>query len=181
MISKDGLKFLNNSYEHIATWIRFADQKIAILMAFDALVLTTISQIHVVWFKYILIGFILLSLVFLLMALLARLEPPFSQHINTENCYYFGSIAGMTSAKFKDLLIKDKIIEQDSVIPINYIEQIISNSKIATRKFQFFNYAVYINIIALIFSVIAFLTIIIAFNLHSQTHNYIGGLISSSV
>ncbi|AAM04974.1 Pycsar system effector family protein [Methanosarcina acetivorans] len=155
---------------NINEWLKFAEAKNAALIALNAAaifgmvsILTTenlsLNQC-LIYYSYSFILFNLLSLSFALFSFWPQVQCSHNSIEKSENLLFFGDIVNCNEKEYLSKLFDSCQIREEQYRPIDldYAEQIISNSKIATRKYSFFKIALWLTISAFlspVFSVIS--------------------------
>ncbi len=172
LINKDNiLEFL---FETVNGWIKHAEGKHAVIIGLNAGIISlllnfldfdnwawTIITIYIMW----IILSLLVSIIFSSISYLSILDSSFFNksdkniNINKSNPFYFKDITLMKPIELIQFFKTDPPLNEEICIA----EQIIVNSKIAFRKYQLFNKAIWIAFygvfppIALIVSIIRFI------------------------
>lgn len=179
LINKDNiLEFL---LETVNGWIKHAEGKHAVLIGLNAGVISlllnildfdnwtwTIITIYIMWIILLLI----VSIIFSSISYLSILDSSFfnksNKNINIKksNPFYFKDIALMKPVELIQFFKTEPPLNEE----IHIAEQIIVNSKIAFRKYQLFNKAIWIAFYG-VFPPIAFILSIISFFLKRRKTN----------
>lgn len=136
---------LEQTLDRINEWIRAADQKISIFLAFQGVFLALLAPEFIRWTITVLIAsswsffFMILTLVFLIAAIGKSIEALASRlRGEKESLIYFGDIAKFELQNYKEKL--------DNMTAINYrdqlIEQIHTVAKISLKKHKDFRVSI---------------------------------------
>lgn len=158
---EDRLTFI---FSNVNEWLKFGEAKngallainiTSIFSAFDKIPYDTSNWLlFFIWF-FILMN--LFSAFTVLASYLPHLKAPEKIHSwlimsNTKNALYYGDLSQMTSNDLINLL---NLQVQTTPYALMIADQIICNSKIATKKYEFFTLALYFTVTAYIFPVFA--------------------------
>ena len=166
---------IEDTYTRVTDWLKYAEAKNAVLVAFDSTVSLAfagfllnkmeIAFIPVWYLKLSVILFIggaAISLISFL-PLLAQFKLDKKQHHDQINPLFFADIAKLTEGEYEELLLERySSVKEFSQYEKDLINQIIYNSKIAVIKFRVFSIALWLNI-AVFFTPLICLIPIIAY------------------
>lgn len=162
---------LKTIFANINEWLRFAEAKNGALLAANAA--TIFGAIQVVlgerelnfwWYLYlyVLIFFIVLSIIITLVSFLPRTKIPWIRQIGEkqkyDNLLFFGDISKYTPSDYIEHVIK--LYGKDitpSRLDYIYAEQIVINSRIASKKYEFFRVAMWCTIAGIMTPLLAFI------------------------
>ena len=160
----ENLKHLQETFDRINDWLKFAETKNGVLLAFNCAVLVGLFQVlsslnnpPILASAYLILSISMLGfgITLTLMSFLPRLTPPlglkFPAVTPNMNILFFGHICSLTENSYLDRFysvyeLERKYIEIEKI----YANQIIINSKITFIKFCYFNLSVKFTISALI-------------------------------
>jgi hypothetical protein len=166
------ISVLDNSFKTINDWLKYAEQKNASLIIFNAGLIWGVTRLFMTkvninqvneclnWIGYTSASLAIVIAIISMMPVLSR-NWYFSKAKNhQDNVFYFGDIAKYNTVDYLKL-IGEKHDIQDKYNPIEFdlASQVVINSEIALAKFQRFKLVSNLTII----SIMAFLTSIIIF------------------
>lgn len=144
---KEDLKFIFNN---VNDWLKFAETKHAGLIVLNSgLIFGILSiygsyagQLH--WFYILLaIKFIGISIFFSLISLYPmKIKEVAPKKLKDPNLFFNGDLAYMSVQTFKDEFMKTFSGHNFTALEDDLIKQTIFNSKVASRKYKLFTYAV---------------------------------------
>ena len=168
-------ELLRFSLANINNWLRFAEAKNAALVvanigaSFGALRLAATQNLYPTAYYYALIagGTLLLATGIALASFIPQLKIPWLAQLRAarsrDNVLFYGHIANYTPENYlKELYARrGHKLEEINALERDYAEQMIINSRIALRKYGWFNIAVCLTIIALATLVFALILLLI--------------------
>lgn len=151
---------LNQVFNNTNDWLKFAEAKCATLLGGNVAVIFGITQASkdyqlnsfIQIFLSAAVAQLAASSIFLLISLIPSLEIKAFQPKNkkTENLIFFSNIANFTPYEYIKALHKASLNTQKITdYEIMLAEQIINNSKIATRKYSLFKISIWLTTSAL--------------------------------
>lgn len=150
---KDQLQIIND-------WIKHADNKLWFISAFYIWILwfrisNTKALQRVLWCHYI-SAMIFISLVFIVWFILIYIAfAPRLKNAHRNSIFYFWSIAKKDYSSYKEKMLS---LNEDEA-KLGILEQIHTNSEIASEKMKYITYAIYPLIILIFLSLILFFVI----------------------
>lgn len=155
-MNKNDIEFLQVELIRVSDWIKFADQKVAILSWFFTLIIGFIlsnknfNDIFCVWYKLLIAILLFISIIIWFFFILKVIFPKLKNKNTSESCFYYWNIASKKSIDF--IKIMKKLTDKDILEQL--IEQIHTNSTIADIKMKNFKIATIFLFISLILTII---------------------------
>lgn len=160
---KNKEELLKEIFDNVNYWLAFAEAKNAGLLAVNIAVLALVFSVDKInMWGYVLVVIILFSTFFLFLALWSRFAAKWKNKDvpnDDDNLLYYRDITKYTEEDFllkiHTVYFNESIENSDSVSLYikNMTSEICINAKIATRKFELFNKALKIDIIALLIAI----------------------------
>lgn len=159
-------KVLNRIHE----WIRAADQKISIFLAFEGIIISILSIPTINWIGKNYSNFNNTNLILLIVSLFLFIYGfiktvialgPVLKNKNSRHFTYFGNIANFELKEYKSLL--NKVSREDYKDELQ--EQIFISSKIANRKHIYFGDSLILFYLAIIFLILSYLVFIFSYGI----------------
>ncbi len=153
-------ELIKEIFDGVNYWLAFAEAKNAGLLAFNIAALAVLfSYDSIGALSYIAAGMIVCSTFCVFLALWSRFSAKWKWRVELKECdnlMYYRDISKYSESEFAIKLYKnyfqEDITNMDN-IPIylkNMISEININAKIATRKFDLFNYGIFIDVLSLV-------------------------------
>lgn len=168
------MKEIENTYSRVTDWLKYAEAKNAILVAFDSTVSLAIIGLMVEkkeiifipnWYLQISLFFFIGGAAIALVSFLPQLiqfKPRDCMHRSCMNPLYFYDIAKMDEEEYTKLICERYETEgRISQYDKDLINQIVNNSKIAVVKFRTFSIALWLNISVFLTPVILIIPLIV--------------------
>ena len=166
-MKKQDIEVLENIFENVNNWLKFAETKNATLIGFSSLAMFTTLRIIVsmmgdleFYVVVLLWTFIAICATSIVVALLSFV-PKLVQHFNpvqkhfkkSSNFYFFGELARMNPKSIVDFVYSNEKTVQSNLyrLRIDIAEQIVTNSKIAINKYKHFEVALLTILTAVVF------------------------------
>ena len=172
MIKKEDLE---NNVDRLDEWIRAADQKVSIFLAFQGVILTILASAILQWdleklyhlTDFSLTSFVLAVFLFLYstMKLVWALFPHFIE-FHKKSLTFFGDIADFQVAEYQKVMgrLTDKLYAEE------LMEHICLSSKIIKAKYALFRDAVVLFLVGLLFLLIAVIVLFFLCFLFQHDH-----------
>jgi hypothetical protein len=153
------MNILEDTYTRVADWLKYAEAKNAVLVAFDSTISLAIAgflsnkmEIAFIPDWYLKLSLVLfvggaaISLISFLPQI-AQFEFKKKQHHNLINPLYFADIAKLTEDEYAKIIQERYNLDKEfTLYEKDLINQITYNSKIAVIKFRNFSIALWLNI-----------------------------------
>ena len=155
-------KYFENQFEYVYKWLSFAEAKKAALVAFNVAVLKVANDIKDIptGLKIFILILLIVSLIIALKSffpdLSSKVEDSESEFNENKNLIFFQDIAQIPNEHALLKLVKKKYFpeEDDNYIENKYLldlsSEILINSRIALNKYKSFRTALYIDMIAIV-------------------------------
>ncbi len=151
---EERLRFI---FGNVNEWLKFAEAKNAVLVAFNGAALFAIIDLFtqdafksfplVIFFLYIFLVCVLSGLIIAIISFFPTMKPKTS---TPDNFLFYGSISKHSPETYLSGLYTEndpKASDNFHRLCLDYAHQIITNSQISIRKYKFFRYALFITII----------------------------------
>ncbi len=155
---------------NVNEWLKFAEAKNAVLVAANAATIFGAAQIilgeraldvYMYWYLYLFMLFIASGAIFALCSFLPQVRLPWLTATGAtyehDNLIFYGDIAKYNPKDYVVALYNadGQAHVQPSTIDLDYAEQIVVNSRITLRKYEFFRYALWLTLSAVITPILA--------------------------
>ncbi len=150
MYSPDDSAVLRDIYKTMVEWVRFADQKISIMLAIHSAIIVFIvrgigsstSGMFMDIEQAVLLILTLSACFFLLYALKPRVR---NIYVTPEkvNVYSYTDICTLTPAEYMKIVVSNGIISAGNPLAEDLSSQIVINSNVAVKKFRLIKNVVY--------------------------------------
>ena len=160
---------LRYTLDQVNDWLRFAETKNATLIVVDAGAVLAITRVaeEICWntpegiWVFTMVLFLLLSCILAMISFLPDVIPkgksPTGSPREDANLLFFGDLAHYDRLSLLQAIAKqeDSSIPDNSAVLEDYAEQIITNSRIALRKYKFFRWAMWLTVAGVVTPIIA--------------------------
>ncbi|MGP1434028.1 MAG: Pycsar system effector family protein [Catonella sp.] len=156
-ISNDKINFYEKNLERINYWLQFAEAKNAAIIAFAISILVVIWTSKLsdnIYIATIISFFYLISLIISLCSFYPKgknlnINEKIEEYNSNDNFLFWNDIAKYSAKDYIEGINKQVQFENDDISAMEkmYVEEIISNARIAKIKYKKFKYSVVISII----------------------------------
>ena len=166
--SIDRIKYI---LDNVNNWLKFAESKNAALLIFNSAlgfnlvrITTSVSNlnIHINYCLKVCVVFVAFSACLCLMSFVPIVKIPSLHQTDisepkNQNFIFWNQIAKHTPETYRKALLKEKIIdkqESQQKFTQDICSQIVINSRIAVKKYTFFNIAIWMAVVPVVISVV---------------------------